>query len=220
MSSPIRSARTITVRALLAATLLVAMFAASAGTAFASDPTVSIRVEGQNATLFNGTAPVGTSVITDTGTATHTMSGNAMCALDVAADRGAFPYEVVNSAFGLYVSSVDNELPVPSPPYPGWMVRVNGVMPSVGADQVALHSGDSVLWYYGTYDASPTVAALPASTVTVGSSAVVIAKQLDAAGAATPLAGATVYVGSRTATSAADGRASSPRLESATSPCG
>ncbi len=69
----------------------------------------------------------------------------------------------MNSAFGLYVSSVDNELPVPSPPYPGWMVRVNGVMPSVGADQVALHSGDSVLWYYGTYDASPTVAALPAS---------------------------------------------------------
>jgi hypothetical protein len=187
------------------------LLAVLATTAFATAaPSVSVRVEGAQRTLFDAVTSAGETTITDSDSDTHLMSGNPMCALDAAASLGAFPYVVQSSAYGLYVSSVNAELPVASPPYPGWLFRVNGARVDIGADQVALHSGDKVLWYYGVYDASPTVAAVPASAVAVGSSAVIVAEQLDPNGVASPLPGARVYVGSFVATSDAEGKVSVP----------
>jgi hypothetical protein len=197
------------VAALLAAAIMVG---SGATVALAATPVVSVRVEGSNSALFQQSVPVGTSVITDTDHATHAETANALTAVDVAARLGGFPYEVTNSAYGLYVSSVNGELPVPAPPYPGWLYRVNGALLSVGADQITLKNGDSVLWYYGTYDASPTVAVAP-SVVTAGRNAKIVAKQLDPNGLASPLVGATVHVGSRVATSDAEGAVSLPMNE-------
>ena len=45
----------------------------------------------------------------------------------------------------------------------GWVFKVNGVSPPVGADQVVLKDGDSVLWYYAEFGPTggpPTLAAL------------------------------------------------------------
>ena len=36
----------------------------------------------------------------------------------------------------------------------GWVFKVNGVSPPVGADQVVLKDGDEVLWYYATFGAT------------------------------------------------------------------
>jgi hypothetical protein len=72
-----------------------------------------------------------------------------------------------------------------------------------------------VLWYYGVYDASPTVAVVSASAVAVGSSATIVAKQLDPSGVASPLPGATVYVGSFVATSDAEGKVTVPMTKCA-----
>jgi hypothetical protein len=187
--------------------LTVALLGALATTALATAaPSVSVRVEGAQRTVFNAVTSAGAATITDSDGATHAMSGNPICALDSAAQLGAFPYVAENGSLGLYVSSINAELPVASPPYPGWLFRVNGARVDVGADQVALHSGDSVLWYYGTWDASPTVAAVPAAAVAVGSSATIVAEQLDPNGVASPLPGATVHVGSVVATSDAEGK--------------
>ena len=43
----------------------------------------------------------------------------------------------------------------------GWVFKVNGASPPVGADQVELKDGDEVLWYYATFGATggpPTLA--------------------------------------------------------------
>jgi hypothetical protein len=191
----------------VAAAVLVAVAVAAFGVApaFATPaPVVSVRVEGSSATLFDRSVSVGTSVMSDTSDAPHTESGNAMAAVDVAARLGAFPYEITDSSFGLYVSSIAGELPGSAPDYPGWLYRVNGVSLLVGADHATLKTGDSVLWYYGTYDASPTVAVFK-SAVGVGTTATITAEQLDPNGVVSPLAGATVHVGSHVLTSDANG---------------
>ena len=36
----------------------------------------------------------------------------------------------------------------------GWVFKVNGASPPVGADQVVLKDGDEVLWYYATFGAT------------------------------------------------------------------
>ena len=40
------------------------------------------------------------------------------------------------------------------PARPGWVFKVNGVSPPVGADKVTLKDGDVVLWYYATFGAT------------------------------------------------------------------
>ena len=36
----------------------------------------------------------------------------------------------------------------------GWVFKVNGVSPPVGADAVALKDGDRVLWYWATFSST------------------------------------------------------------------
>ena len=192
--------------ALVSAALVIALTVGSVG-AFATPPGVRVRVEGANHTVFSGLATAQPVVMTDSDGAPHTFDGNAMWALGSAAQIGSFPYVLKDSAFGLFIDSVAGEQPVPTPPYPGWLYRVNGISPMVGADQYTVVEGDEVLWYYGTYDASPTVAVVPVSPAVEGAVITVTAQQLDPSGVPSPLPGATVHLGSVSAVADAQGEA-------------
>jgi len=99
---------------------------------------VKIRVEGKTTTIFGASQP---SVTAD----------NALQALDAASFAGEFHYALTPSSFGDYVSQVGKYAAAGSA---GWVFKVNGVSPPVGADKVTLKDGDVVLWYYATFGAT------------------------------------------------------------------
>lgn len=205
MVSNTRAPRGLLGRSAVVAALAVALAAIFASVALAAS--VDVRVEGAQRTYFSGAVPLGARDVVDFDGVAHTQVRNPLGALDFAAQLGGFPFVLENHAWGLLVSSVGGELAVPEPPYPGWMYRVNGVSPSVGADKFDLDAGDSVLWYYGAWDASPTAVALPRPYVPVDTTTTVVAQQLDMGGAASALESATVTVGRHAMISAADGTA-------------
>ena len=96
---------------------------------------VHVRVEGKTQTIFGPTQPV--------------VSGsNALDVLGAAATRGEFYYHVQQSSFGAYVDQIGL---YPAGGQAGWVFKVNGVSPPVGADQVQLADGDVVLWYWAEF---------------------------------------------------------------------
>ena len=97
---------------------------------------VHVRVEGKTRTIYGSTEP------------TLTVSTNALDALESASVAGEFYYHVATSAFGPYVDQVGRYLAAGSN---GWVFKVNGVSPPIGADKVALKDGDRVLWYWATF---------------------------------------------------------------------
>jgi hypothetical protein len=99
---------------------------------------VHIRVEGKTQTIFGPTQPV--------------VSGtNALDVLGAAAVRGEFYYHVQQASFGAYVDQIGL---YPAAGQAGWVFKVNGVSPPVGADHVQLKDGDVVLWYWAEFGPS------------------------------------------------------------------
>ena len=96
---------------------------------------VSIRVEGKTTTIFGAAQP-------------RVAADNALQALDVASTAGEFYYGTTTAEFGTYVSQIGK---YPAAGTAGWVFKVNGVSPPVGADKVTLKDGDVVLWYYATF---------------------------------------------------------------------
>jgi len=96
---------------------------------------VQIRVEGKTTTIYGAAQP-------------RVSADNALQALDVASTAGEFHYALTASSFGDYVSQVGKYAAGGSA---GWVFKVNGVSPPVGADKVTLKDGDVVLWYYATF---------------------------------------------------------------------
>ena len=117
--------RIVVLSVLLALALTPAALAAS----------VQIRVEGKTQTIFGATQP-------------RVVADNALQALDVASTAGEFHYALTASSFGDYVSQIGKYAAGGTA---GWVFKVNGVSPPVGADKVALKDGDVVLWYYATF---------------------------------------------------------------------
>jgi hypothetical protein len=116
--------------------VLVAVFAAAlvlAASALAAG--ITVRVEGKTQTIF-GSVPVKVD------------AGNALQALDLASILGEFYYGLTQSSFGAYVSQIGR---YPAAGSAGWVFKVNGVSPPVGADQVQLKDGDSVIWYWAEF---------------------------------------------------------------------
>ena len=111
---------------------------------------VTVRVEGKTQSIF-GSKPV------------EFEAPNAMVALDAASIFGEFFVQVTQSSFGPYVSQIGR---YPGAGAAGWVFKVNGASPPVGADQVTLKDGDEVLWYYATFSATggPPTLALKATT--------------------------------------------------------
>ena len=113
--------------------LSVLLLVAFAPAALAAN--VKIRVEGKTTTIFGAAQPVVTA-------------DNALQALDAASTAGEFYYGMTTSSFGDYVSQIGK---YPAAESTGWVFKVNGVSPPVGADKVTLKDGDVVLWYYATF---------------------------------------------------------------------
>ena len=110
---------------------VVALALAAAGLA----AEVKVRVEGKTQTIFGSTQPT-------------VQAGNAMEALDAASLSGEFYYGITTTSFGPYVSQIGR---YPAAGNGGWVFKVNGASPPVGADQVTLADGDVVLWYWADF---------------------------------------------------------------------
>jgi len=113
---------------------------------------VHVRVEGATTTIFGATEPRLTPV---TGTfappAGEPVTLNAptpLGALERASRRGEFHYRLETFAFGAYVAQVGRR---PGSETTGWVYKVNGVSPPVGADAYELKDGDRVLWYFARF---------------------------------------------------------------------
>jgi len=150
--------------------------------------TVTVRVEGKTQPIF-GSVPVKVS------------APNALAALDVASVLGEFYVQVTQASFGQYVSQVGR---YPGTGDSGWVFKVNGVSPPVGADQVTLKDGDEVLWYYATFGAAggPRTLSLKAS----GGNCY-LASSSDDTGRTSPAGGALVKVDGRRFRASAAGKA-------------
>jgi hypothetical protein len=120
-------------RSLCTLAALLALAAVFASTAAAAS--VSVRVEGKTTSIFGAAEP-------------RVSAANALTALDTASFLGEFYYHVTTTSFGPYVDQIGR---YPSGGANGWVFKVNGVSPPVGADQVTLNDGDRVLWYYAAF---------------------------------------------------------------------
>lgn len=97
---------------------------------------VHVRVEGKTQTIFG------------TGEPTLTVKASALDALEAASLAGEFFYHVTSTGFGPYVDQIGR---YPAGRDSGWVFKVNGILPPVGADAVRLKDGDTVLWYWATF---------------------------------------------------------------------
>jgi hypothetical protein len=103
----------------------------------ASAVSVSVRIEGKTRNLFGATEP------------RLEVQSTAFDALVAAATRGEIYYHLATSSLGSYVDQIGL---YPATGSSGWMFKVNGVSPPVGADAVTLKDGDRVLWYWASFD--------------------------------------------------------------------
>jgi hypothetical protein len=141
---------------------------------------VKIRVEGKTRTIF---APTERSVSAD----------NALVALESAAGDGEFYFHITQTSFGPYVDQVGLYAGAGSA---GWVYKVNGVSPPIGADQYVLHDGDRVLWYYGLFgpNGGPPTLELERAGTRRNCYRVF---SMDDTGARTAATGAVLHVGSK-----------------------
>jgi hypothetical protein len=98
-----------------------------------------VRVEGKTRTIYGSTEP------------SLQVGVNALDALESASAAGEFYYHVTVTSFGPYVDQIGRYVAGAST---GWVFKVNGVSPPVGADAVQLKAGDRVLWYWATFGPS------------------------------------------------------------------
>lgn len=118
----------------LVAALAAALIAAVAAPA----AIVHVRVEGKTQTIFGATQP-------------RAFGANPLQVLESASRAGEFYAHVATESFGTYVDQIGL---YPGSGASGWVFKVNGVSPPVGADQVQLKDGDTVLWYWATFGPS------------------------------------------------------------------
>jgi hypothetical protein len=134
-------------RSLIAVAVLVAALAVAP---FAAAAVVHIRVEGKTLTLFGPTEP-------------RVVAATPLEALQAASKAGEFYIHIASSSFGNYVDQVGL---YGGSGDAGWVFKVNGASPPVGADQVQLKDGDVVEWYYATFGPAggpPTLVLKPAA---------------------------------------------------------
>jgi len=116
--------------------LLVAFVAALVIVPSAAAVRVHVRVEGKTQTIFGATAPV------------VDVTANALDALEAASNAGEFYYHVKQTSFGPYVDQIARYA---ASGETGWVFKVDGKSPPVGADAVTLKDGDTVLWYWAQF---------------------------------------------------------------------
>lgn len=115
--------------------VLATLAVAAAVAPLAGAAVVHVRVEGKTQTIFGQTEP-------------KVAGTNALDVLLTAARAGEFFAHVTTASFGQYVDQIGY---YPGAGQSGWVFKVNGVSPPVGADQVTLKDGDRVLWYFAQF---------------------------------------------------------------------
>ena len=113
---------------------------------------VHVRVEGRYATLAGRAEPL---VTPTTGTFSPpdgpelTLADpTALGALHRVTQLWEVYYRVQSTDFGPYVDRIGRHAAGGAA---GWVYKVNGVMPTVGADQYVVNRGDRVLWYWAEF---------------------------------------------------------------------
>jgi Domain of unknown function (DUF4430) len=119
----------------LTSRLLAVVLAALVLVPCAGAARVHVRIEGKTRTIYGATAPT-------------LEAANALAALDAASVAAEFFYHLQQTPFGPYVDQVGRYA---AEGQTGWVFKVNGKSPPVGADQVRLQDGDTVLWYWAQF---------------------------------------------------------------------
>jgi hypothetical protein len=115
--------------------------------------TVTVRVEGVTRTLFDADEslalePAAGTIVAADGSV-HTLGpATALGALEAASLKGEFYYRLDSLSFGLFVSQIGRHAGAGTS---GWVYKVNGISPPVGAADYVLEDGDDVLWYYARF---------------------------------------------------------------------
>jgi Domain of unknown function (DUF4430) len=123
-------------RRTLTLTVVIGLVLVIAGSASAA--MVRVRVEGKASTIFGATQP-------------RASATTALGALESASVAGEFYYHVQQTGFGPYIDQIGR---FPAGGSSGWVFKVNGASPPVGADKVELKDGDVVLWYWADFGES------------------------------------------------------------------
>jgi hypothetical protein len=142
---------------------------------------VHVRVEGKTQTIYGASDPFVAS------------PANALEALEDASVLGEFYYHVKQFSFGPFVDQIGRYA---SSDAAGWLFKVNGASPQVGADKVELKDGDRVLWYWSTFSSTGQSQKTLVLTRAARNCYRVVAE--DDTGAKTAPSGATLRVDGRT----------------------
>ena len=157
---------------------------------------VHVRVEGKTRTIFGATSPL----VDVTSPRANPLPESALDALETASSLGEFFYHVTQTSFGPYVDQVGR---YPAVGQTGWVFKVNGASPPVGADQARLQPGDTVLWYWAQFG----VAGGPKTLVLSRAGRCYTALAQDDNGKTTAADGAVLRVGSSRTVATRNGRA-------------
>lgn len=97
--------------------------------------TVSVQVIGVNSTMMQGNIEVNSS-------------STAYSVLRELAKQNGKSISTKGFGFTVYVSGIDGLKEFDHGPSSGWMYKVNGTPPNIGAGAYRLKAGDQVIWYY------------------------------------------------------------------------
>lgn len=93
-------------------------------------------------------------------------------------------HEIVDSGFGLYVSSIKGQAEATFGGWDGWMYEVNGVQPMVGAVEYPVNDNDRVLFYYSRFPVISTTGEIRAGHSEFGLDIDLIGDEFVAGGSA------------------------------------
>jgi len=161
--------------------------------------TINIRIEGQSGTVWDGTVTVTESTIIDDQGGQHYLEQpTALGALDEASQLGGFPYVVQDTAYGLYIYSINGEEPAG---LAGWMYRVDYTSPMVGAADFILNQTtppdpphQEILFAYSEWGQTPLKVEVDNTTPGVDDTfTVTVTQYSDDTNTWSPCDGATVH---------------------------
>ena len=97
--------------------------------------TVSVRVIGVNSTMMQGNIEVNSA-------------STAYSVLRELAKQNGKSISTKGFGYTVYVSGIDGLKEFDHGPSSGWMYKVNGTPPNIGAGAYKVKAGDTVIWYY------------------------------------------------------------------------
>jgi hypothetical protein len=116
---------------------------------------VHVRIEGARSTIWGAkepwVTPVTGTIQPPSGEPLTVNTDTPFGALERASRRGEFFYATTTFSFGSYVSQIGR---YEAGATTGWVYKVNGISPPVGATDYALKQGDRVLWYFAEFGPS------------------------------------------------------------------